>query len=62
MSIFETTFRICGAMTHPLVQSSAFVTNSFGDLAARIESINREKLRKNTAKPNEHTDFEKFKV
>ena len=46
----------------PLVQSFGFVTNSFGDLITRIESPGRENCRKNTAGPNEFTDFEKFKV
>ena len=49
-------------MANPLLQSSAFVSNSFGDLATRIASIDRGTLRKNTARPNEFTDFEKFKV
>ena len=49
-------------MANPLVQWSFFVSNSFGDLATRIASIDRRKLRKNTARPNEFTDFEKFKV
>ena len=62
MSIFWSEFRIFGVMTHALVQPNAFVTSSFCDLAARIASIGRGNLRKNTARPNELADFEKFKV
>ena len=62
MSNFATKFRKFWAMANPLVQSSDFVSNSFGDLATRIASIDRRNLRKNTARPNEFTDFEKFKV
>ena len=62
MSILEQKNPIFGVMTNPLLQPSAFVANSFGDLAAPIESIGRENFRKNTARPNEFTDFEKIEV
>ena len=62
ITIFWSEFRIFGVMTHALFQPSAFVTNSFCDLAARIASIGRGNFRKNIARPNDFTDFEKFKV
>ena len=47
-------------MTGSLAQERFFATNSFCDLAPPIESHMRENNGKNTAGPNEFTDFEQF--
>ena len=47
--------------THPVFKSIGCVSNSFCDLAPPIESPRREKHTQNTIRPNEFTDFEKFK-
>ena len=62
MSIFATKFRNCGVMANPVFHFNVFVSNSFGDLAVPIESLDRENQRKNTAGPNEFTDFEKNEI
>ena len=60
MSIFWSEFRSSGVMTYALFQPNAFVANSFCDLAMRIASLVGKNCGK-TARPNEFTDFEKFK-